>query len=74
MARLLPCIEDASPFQFSDTLAAVRTWLEQLTDSNPYTQLDWSMYQTIYGYCQREWVFSRRENLELTREATSGQW
>ncbi|ORX36101.1 hypothetical protein BD324DRAFT_652005 [Kockovaella imperatae] len=50
MSRLLPCLDDPSPPSFTDNLAAIRTWLELLTDSNPYTQIDWTTYQTIHAY------------------------
>ena len=56
MARFLPTLETPSPFHTADTHGQIREWLEYLTSNSDQTQLDWTSYSTIAGWCARAYV------------------
>lgn len=54
--RTLPVLETTKPTSTAESLGHVRGWLEEMTDTNPYTGIDWSTYQIVLQWSSRSCV------------------
>jgi len=53
MAHTLPPLSTVEPAFTATYHGQIKTWLEEITQSNPFVQVDWTAYQTVLSWASR---------------------